>query len=213
MANFSSKWHRSGKSDGIGSKIRDGFRPPEPLKPRLEQASRQLQVQIVKLEQANSKLQERDHAIFAKIVASVQKGDTSRANMLANELSEIRKMGKIITQARLAIEQLTLRLSTVTELGDIAQTLNPALSALKGVRPGLMNLLPEAENEIGEISSVLSGLMVETGQMAPEPLTFETTSGEAERVLAEASAVVAQRIGSQFPDVPESTESNEAELA
>lgn len=212
MANFSSKWHRSGKSDGIGSKIRDGFRPPEALKPRLEQASRQLQVQVVKLDQANSKLHERDQTIFTRIVASIQKGDNSRANMLANELSEIRKMGKLITQAKLAIEQLTLRLSTVTELGDIAQTLNPALSALRGVRPGLLNLLPEAENEIGEISSILSGLMVETGQLAPEPLTFETTNEEAERVLAEASAVVAQRIGSRFPDVPEATENREAEL-
>ena len=83
--------------------------------------------------------------------------------MLANELSEIRKMGLVLTQAKLAMEQLVLRLSTVTELGDLAVTLTPALNVIKGVRPGLVSLVPDAEREIGEVSGLLSGILVEAG--------------------------------------------------
>ena len=87
--------------------------------------------------------------------------------MLANELSEIRKMGLVLTQAKLALEQLVLRLSTVTELGDLAVTLAPALNVIRGVRPGLVSLVPDAEREIGEISGLLSGILLEAGQIGP----------------------------------------------
>ena len=46
----------------------------------------------------------------------MQKNDDTRASMLANELSEVRKMNNVVTQAKLALEQLNLRLSTVQEL-------------------------------------------------------------------------------------------------
>jgi len=134
--------------------------------------------------------------------------------MLANELTEIRKMHNVVVQSKLALEQLTLRLSTIQELGDLAMTLTPALDVIRGVRPGLVNLVPDAEAEIGEISSLLSGILVEAGQLDPVQISFETTGEEAEKVIEEAGAIVEQRMREKFPDVPEQTTENvEAETA
>jgi division protein CdvB (Snf7/Vps24/ESCRT-III family) len=186
----------------------------EPLRPKLEMASRQIQIQVVKLENAAAKLKEKDASIFSKVVSSMQKNDTTRASMLANELSEVRKMSNVVTQAKLALEQLNLRLNTVQDLGDIANTLTPAINVIKGVQPGLVNLVPDAEREIGEISSLLSGILVDAGQIDGGQLSFETNSEEAEKVIEEASAIVEERMRSKFPDVPvDDSENAEAETA
>lgn len=179
------------------------MRSSEPIKPRLDQASRQIQVQVVKLEQAATKLRERDSVIFSRVISCIQKNDNARAKMLANELAEIRKMGLILTQSKLALEQLVLRLSTVTDLGDIAETLAPALGAIRGVRPGLESLVPDAEREIGEISGLLSGILVEAGQIAPTELNFDITNEDAERVLEEAGVIARNNLRDKFPDVPQ----------
>jgi len=220
LANFTEKWQKASKdSGGLGSKISGGLRSTEPLKPKLELASRQIQIEVAKLEQASAKLREKDAQIFSKIVSSMQKNDDVRASMLANELTEVRKMNNVVSHAKLALEQLNLRLSTIQELGDLANTLAPAINVIKGVQPSLLNLVPEAEREIGEISGLLSGILVDAGNLNPGELKFEPTSEEAEKVIEEAGAIVEQRMRAKFPDIPlpgipqESDEPLEAETA
>jgi division protein CdvB (Snf7/Vps24/ESCRT-III family) len=214
LGNFASRWHKPTSSDvgSVGSRIREGLKSSEPIKPKLDQASRQIQAQIAKLDQATAKLREKDNVLFSKVVSSIQKNDNARAHMLANELSEIRKMGHILAQAKLVMEQMVLRLSTVTELGDLAVTLGPALSAIKGVRPGLVNMVPEAEREIGEISALLSGIVAEAGQVTPSQISFEASNEDAERVLEEAGIIARNNISSKFPEIPE-IETSEVETA
>jgi division protein CdvB (Snf7/Vps24/ESCRT-III family) len=201
---FTSKWNKPRSEGGLGARIRESFRSPEPLRPKIEQASRQLQIQIAKLESTSTKLRERDASIFNKVVAYIQKHDTQHANMLANELAEVRKMSKMVTHAKLALGQIDLRLSTIRELGDIASTLSPAMGVLRGVRGGLSSIVPEAEGEIGEISSLLSDILVDAGQVSSTSIDFQTANEEAERVLAEAGAVAEQNMKEKFPDLPSS---------
>jgi division protein CdvB (Snf7/Vps24/ESCRT-III family) len=173
----------------------------------LDEASRQIQIQITKLDATSVKLRERDSSIFAKVVTYIQKHDTQHANMLANELSEVRKMSKMVTHAKLALEQINLRLSTIKELGDIAATLSPAMGVLRGIRGGLSSVVPEAEGEINEISSLLSDILVDAGQVSSTSINFETANEEADKVLAEAGAVAEQNMKDKFPDLP-STETD-----
>mgnify|MGYP003302988391 CR=1 FL=1 len=77
--------------------------------------------------------------------------------MYANELAEVRKMNKMVTQSKLALEQIALRLNTVSELGDVVVTLTPAMGVIKNIQSGVMNILPEAEHEISEINGFLIG--------------------------------------------------------
>jgi division protein CdvB (Snf7/Vps24/ESCRT-III family) len=70
-------------------------------------------------------------------------------------------MNKIVSSARLAIEQIQLRLKTVTELGDVVVTLSPAMSVIKGIRGGLSSMLPEADQSFSQISDMLASIMAE----------------------------------------------------
>jgi division protein CdvB (Snf7/Vps24/ESCRT-III family) len=201
LSQFANKWERS-NNEGFTARVRDSVKSPGPLKPRLDLAVRQIQVQVAKLDATSAKLRERDSSIFNKIVSSIQKHDSQHASVYANELAEIRKMNKMVTQAKLALEQITLRLNTITELGDIVVTLTPAMSVIRSVRQGLVSVLPEAEGEIGEISGLLSSILVDAGTVGGYSLNFEAANEDAEKVLAEAAAVAEQRMKDKFPDIP-----------
>ena len=199
---FSKKWETRREEQPLTRRIQDAVRPPGPLKPRLDAAVRRIELQVNKLDQASEKFSVRDRTIFARIVDAYTKHDTARANVFANELAEIRKMERLITNARLALEQIVLRLRTVSELGDVVSTLGPAVGVLRSVRTGLVSVFPEAESELGEIGNLLSGIMMEAGTETGMSLNFNAVNEDATKILTEASTVAEQRIKEKFPDLP-----------
>ena len=108
----------------------------------------------------------------------------------------------MVTQSKLALEQVVLRLNTVQDLGDIVVTLAPAMSVVKSVKTGLGSVLPQAEQEFGEMSNLLSGLLVDAGQVGNSTVNFETANEDAEKIVAEASAVAEERIKKTLPELP-----------
>ena len=199
---FSKRWETKREEQPFSNRIKEAVRPPGPLKPRLDFAVRRIELQVQKLDQATERFSQRDKTIFARIVDAYTKHDTARANVFASELAEIRKMEKLIINARLALEQIVLRLRTVSELGDVVSTLGPAVGVLRSVRAGLVSVFPEAENELGEIGNMLSGIMIEAGQGSGMTLNFDTVNEDASNILNEAATVAEQRIKEKFPDLP-----------
>jgi len=175
-----------------------------PLKPRLDQANRSIQGVIGKLDGTLAKLRGKDTELFNKIVSAVQKHDSARASIYANELGELRKMNWMVTQSRLALEQIMLRLNTITDMGDIVTTLAPATSVVGSLRQSLTGMMPEAENGMSEISSLLSGILVDAGSVSGSSLNFGVANEEAEGVLSEAAAVAESRMKDAFPEIPTS---------
>ena len=199
---FGKKWESRREEQPFTSRIKEAVKPPGPLKPRLDFAVRRIELQTQKLDQATERFSQRDKSIFARIVDSYTKHDTARANVFANELAEVRKMQRLIINAGLALEQIVLRLRTVTELGDVVSTLGPAVGVLRSVRAGLASVFPEAENELGEIGNLLSGIMIEAGQSSGMTLNFDTVNEDAQGILTEAATVAEQRMKEKFPELP-----------
>ena len=199
---FSKKWESRREEQPFTNRIKEAVKPPGPLKPRLDFAVRRIELQVQKLDQATERFGQRDKTIFARIVDAYTKHDSSRANVFANELAEIRKMERLIMNARLALEQIVLRLRTVSELGDVVSTLGPAVGVLRSVRAGLVSVFPEAESELGEIGNMLSGIMIEAGQGSGMTLNFDSVNEDAGKILTEAATVAEQRIKEKFPELP-----------
>ena len=199
---FSKKWETKREEQPLTNRMKEAVKPPGPLKPRLDFAVRRIELQVQKLDQATDRFGQRDKTIFARIVDAYTKHDTARANVFANELAEIRKMEKLIINARLALEQIVLRLRTVSELGDVVSTLGPAVGVLRSVRTGLVSVFPEAENELGEIGNMLSGIMMEAGTGSGMTLNFDNVNEDAGKILTEAATVAEQRVKEKFPDLP-----------
>jgi division protein CdvB (Snf7/Vps24/ESCRT-III family) len=111
-------------------------------------------------------------------------------------------MSKLIMNARLALDQVSLRIKTVSELGDVVATLGPCIGVLRSVSAGMCGVLPEAESELGDIGNMLSGLMFEAGTTSGMSLNFENVNEDASKILAEAATVAEQRVSQNFPDLP-----------
>ncbi len=199
---FGKKWEENRQEQPFTNRIKTAVRPPGPLKPRLNQAVRRIEMQVQKLDQATDRFSKRDKSIFARIVDAYTKHDMERANVFANELAEIRKMEKMIMHARLALEQIVLRLRTVSELGDVVSTLGPAIGVLRAVKTGMANIFPEAESELGQIGDILSGIMMEAGESQGMTINFQTTGEDAQKILTEAAAVAEQKVKDKFPELP-----------
>ena len=199
---FAKKWESKKEGDSLSTSIRNTVRSPPPLKPALDAATRKLELQISKLDQANERFTQKDKSLFAKLVDSYTKHDQAHANIYATELAEIRKMSKLIMNARLALDQVALRIRTVSELGDVVAALGPCVGVLRSVSSGIGGVLPEAENELGDIGNMLSGLMFEAGSSSGMSLNFENVNEDASKILAEAATVAEQKVSANFPDLP-----------
>ncbi len=199
---FAKRWEESQNQQPFTTRVKEALRPPGPLKPRLDMAIRRIELQVQRLDQAGERFSERDKKIFARIVAAYTKHDMARANVFANELAEIRKMEKMIMHGRLALEQIVLRLRTVSELGDIVTTLAPAVGVLRTVKNGMASIFPEAERELGQIGNLLNGIIIDAGQSTGLSINFEAVNEDAQKILNEAASVAEQKIKDKFPELP-----------
>jgi len=112
-------------------------------------------------------------------------------------------MTKIVTQSKIALEQITMRLQTVTDVGDFATTLAPAIGVVRSVRQTLGQAMPDAQSALGDIGTELGAMMTDvSGLSGTNFLVAGETSEEAEKILAEASALAEKRMGESFPEVP-----------
>jgi len=199
---FAKKWEQKREGDNFVNTLRNTVQPEPPLKPRLDFAVRKLDMQISKLDQANERFTQKDKALFTKLVAAYTNHDQAHANIYAIELAEIRKMSRLIMNARLALDQVSLRIKTVSELGDVCAMLGPCIGVLRSVSNGIGGVIPEAEGELGDIGNMLSGLMFEAGTSSGMSLNFENVNEDASKILAEAATVAEQRVSANFPDLP-----------
>ena len=202
MPFFEGKWERKKDGNEGVAGWKKLVRSQAPVKPQIERATKEISVLIAKLDQAEARIKSRDQLIFTKVVHAISSGDKDHAAVYANELSEVRKIGANLKASKLALEQVTLRLRTVSDMGDVAATLAPTVAVMRGIGQGLGGLLPTAEGELAEISSLLSSTLVEAGSIGGTSLNFKAANDEAEQVLEEASAVASRRMEEELPPVP-----------
>ena len=105
MTNFDKTWTRQ-ETQSMTGKLRDAVKPQQALKPRIQNAVNKLQTQISKIDLMLSKLKDRDSNIFQRIVTSMQHHDSTASKVLSNELAEIRKVSKMLGNARMSLEQV-----------------------------------------------------------------------------------------------------------
>ena len=205
MTGFQNKWSKP-PTPGLTERINDALKPKGSLKPRVEMAIKRLQAQISKLDNMLSKLKERDEKIFQRVVIATQQHDTQTSKVLSNELAEIRKVSKILGNARMALEQIELRLTTAHDLGDTVVTIMPTIGLMKNLKSSLSKFMPGAEQEISKMAEMLGGLMTETFSGDATFGIDESTNAESDKILQEAAAVAETTVDNKFPNTPMDSE-------
>ena len=205
MGSLSNRWSKPQKP-GISERLNSVLRPKGALKPRVETAIKKLQTQISKLDNMLSSLNSRDEKIFHKIVTATQQHDSHTANTLSKELAEVRKVRRVLGNARMAIEQIELRLTTFHDLGDTVVTVMPTIGLMKNMKSSLAKFMPGADQELNNMAEMLGGLMTETFHSSDASFGVDAVlDAESEKIMQEASAVAEQQAGDKFPSMPTAT--------
>ena len=207
MTTFSKNWQRP-QTPSIGERFNDAIKPKGALKPRMETAIKRLQTQISKMDGMITKLKQRDEKLFKRIVAATQQHDLTASKVLSKELAEVRKVTKLLGNARMALEQIELRLSTFHDLGDTVVTIMPTIGLMKNLRSSLIKFMPEADHELGGMTEMLNGLMTDTFHNGDFGIDSEATTEESEKILQEAAAVAEAAVNDKLPSMPSSQSSS-----
>jgi len=189
----------------ISQNVLKKIKPEQPIKNKIDLAQKQLELQITKLDGINEKLKKKHDIIFERIVNAQRNNKDGYAKAYAGELAQIRKMKNMVGGAKLSMEQISLRLSTVSELGDIVVTLSPCMSIIKGLAPSLREIMPDANASMQELSQTLGDVMSGSSLNMGESLSVGAdTNPDSLAILEEAHNVIVGQTQSTIPEVPDS---------
>jgi len=197
-----SNWTKNG-NEGLSQKVFGRVKPDTPIKNKIENAQQKLELQIMKLGSITEKLQKKHDHVFEKIVSAQKSNNHAYAKAYAIELQEIRKMNNMVSNAKLSMEQINIRLNTVSELGDVIVTLSPCMSVIKGLGVSLGGIMPQANSSMQDLSKIL-GDVLSSSSVGQQDTAITTREGSADTVaiLEEAQAVIEGQTKENIPDIP-----------
>jgi division protein CdvB (Snf7/Vps24/ESCRT-III family) len=200
---FLKNWESSDR-EALFHRFKTGINPGPPLKQRLTNTLYRLNVVSHRLNDSASRLEQRGREFFDKCTAAQIAKDNDRAAMYANECAEIRKMAKIVLHSQMAIEQVTLRLETVKDFGEVAAQMAPVVPIVQAIKTQLVGVMPQVSSELSTIGDTLNSFIVEAGETMGTGYDMVASGEEAQRILREAGAIADQKMIEKFPELPTS---------
>jgi len=186
----------------LSQKFLDKIKPQTALKNRINDAEKKMECQILRLEQVHNKLKQNHDHVFKKIVDAKLTRNESRARSYAVELQEIRKTKNKISEAKLAMEQIKLRLGTVSELGDIVVTLSPCMSLIKGLAPSISTLMPQMHTSMEDLTNMFGDMLTDSSMSQESmPPTYQGNT-DTDAILQEAHNVIEGKTRTSMPEPP-----------
>lgn len=195
-------WSKDG-NEGLSQKVLGKIKPGIPVKNKIDFAQKKLELQIIKLSTINEKLQKKHDHVFQKIVDAQRNSNHTYAKAYAVELQEIRKMNNMVSNAKLSMEQIQIRLNTISELGDVIVTLSPCMSVIKGLGVSLGGIMPEANSSMQDLSKIL-GDVLSGSSMSTQENTMLSKQDNADTlaILEEAHSVIEGQTKANIPEIP-----------
>ena len=202
MGYITKNWRGVKNSINLSQKFLDKIKPEAALKNRINDAEKKMECQILRLSQVQNKLKQNNDHIFKKIVEAKLARNESRARTYAIELQEIRKVKNKIAGAKLAMEQIKLRLGTVSELGDIVITLSPCMSLIKGLAPSISGLIPQMNASMQDLPNMLEDLLTDSSLSPEQMMPSYQGNADTDAILQEAHNVLEGRTITTIPEPP-----------
>jgi division protein CdvB (Snf7/Vps24/ESCRT-III family) len=163
---------------------------------RLNQQEKKLDILICKVKS-------RERTLFESCTIALQKKDSERANIFANELTEVKKVHKTLTNGMLLLEQLILRMETLREVGSTFAQLKPTLEVVKQISSQLSEVMPEVSNELANIGSLLDDTMISMNIGVSQDMIMRIPDSVlGEEIIEQASNLLKNKIEEELPVPP-----------
>ena len=136
-------------------------------KGRIAVALREIEVERKELDALKVRLAERRQKLFETTVRSLQEKNKSKAAVYATEHAEVRKVSRVVDASELALTQVSLRLQSITEIGDAMLHMDTAFRSLKQINKEMRGVIPALDAASTDINSTLLETMSQMGQVSP----------------------------------------------
>jgi division protein CdvB (Snf7/Vps24/ESCRT-III family) len=136
-------------------------------KGRIAVALREIEGQRKELDLLKGRLAERRQKLFETTVRALHDKNRSKAAVYATEHEEVRKVSRVVEASELALTQVSLRLQSITEIGDAMHHMDTAFRSLKQVSKEMQGVMPALDAASTDINSTLVETMAQMGQISP----------------------------------------------
>jgi division protein CdvB (Snf7/Vps24/ESCRT-III family) len=166
MTGFFTNWTRNKKNhvDDTNKELIEDLIPNSHVKPRIECVINDIQLQISKLNVKISKMKTREETLFNKVVDAMKSHDITHTKILSVELAQLRKNQRTLNQARIALEQVSMRTSTIHVLSEIMESLEPAMNPVKGLKSDFEILVPSTDTELDYMQMLTNSILSDSNQ-------------------------------------------------
>lgn len=163
-----------------------------------------INTQISQLKTMDKKFSNIDANFSSKITQNIKTGNNARANIIANELSAMRRLRKNTQNASLALEVVAIRFTTITEFSMIMDTINPTVEMLKDIQKDLTKAVPSANDVLTEIHTLTGDVLINSNIDTDAGKIGSVVDKDALDILSDVQNSLEDEAKEKLPDVPES---------
>ena len=161
-----------------------------------------INTQLSQLRMIDKKFSNIDANFTSKITQNIKLGNNARANIIANELSAMRRLRKNTQNASLALEVVAIRFTTINEFSAIMDTINPTVEMLQDIQKDLSKAVPSATNILTEIHSMTGDVLINSNIDADAGKVGTVVDKDALAILSDVQNNLEDEAKEKLPEVP-----------
>ncbi|MDP8906971.1 MAG: hypothetical protein M3M88_05570 [Thermoproteota archaeon] len=163
-----------------------------------------INAQISHLKSIDTKFSAMDTNFSSKIAQNIKLGNNARANVIANELSAMRRLRKNTQNVSLALEVVAIRFSTITEFSMMMDTINPTVEMLVDIQKDLSKAVPSATEVISQVHTLSSDVLINSSINTDVGKIGAVVDQDALSILSDVQNSLEDEAKEKLPEVPES---------
>lgn len=163
-----------------------------------------INTQISQLRIIDKKFSNIDANFSSKITQNIKSGNNARANIIANELSAMRRLRKNTQNASLALEVVAIRFTSINEFSAIMDTINPTVEMLQDIQKDLSKAVPSATGVLTEIHTLTDDVLTNSNVNIDADKIGSVVDKDALDILNDVQNSLEDEAKEKLPEVPES---------
>ena len=163
-----------------------------------------INTQISQLKVIDKKFSNIDANFSSKITQNIKSGNNARANIIANELSAMRRLRKNTQNASLALEVVAIRFTSINEFSAIMDTINPTVEMLQDIQKDLSKAVPSATSVLTEIHTLTDDVLTNSNVNTDAGKIGSVVDKDALAILNDVQNSLEDEAKEKLPEVPES---------
>ncbi len=100
-----------------------------------------------------------------------------------------------------SLRQIRRSLDCIVGLGNVPTVLSPTISIVRTIRSKLLALMPAMDFQLGELSLLLGGIIIDAAHLGSTTLDFAKANEVSSKLLDEAKLIADSKICKQFPNL------------